>query len=214
MNKLKSKIPYIFSPFLILFLCPFSVIATENKAIQKVPIYHKVLPNGAIYFSDIPPKKGKFTVLTYDCFACRPLSQLNWHKIKLYQQNYHQIIEKTAKKHKLDPAIIKAIIHAESNFNHLALSRKGAMGLMQLMPNTAKELGVINAFIPEENINAGSQYFAKLLKRFDGNLKFAIAAYNAGPSNVKRYQGVPPFAETRAYIERVNILIKRYRQQS
>ena len=122
---------------------------------------------------------------------------------------YHDIIIEAARRHKVDPAIVKAIIMAESSYNPKAVSKRGAMGLMQLMPITAKEMGVENIFDPEHNINGGVRYYKRLLKRYDGNVKLALAAYNAGSENVRKYRGVPPFKATRYYIRKV---IKYYQQ--
>jgi len=113
------------------------------------------------------------------------------------------IIHDASRRHKVDSAIVRAIILAESRYNIYAVSNKGARGLMQLMPVTAKELGVENSFNPVQNINAGVKYFRKLLNRFDGDVKLSLAAYNAGVGKVLRYNGVPPYKDTRNYIQKV-----------
>jgi soluble lytic murein transglycosylase-like protein len=126
---------------------------------------------------------------------------------------YRPIIMRVAHRHQVDPAMVKAIIMAESSFNPKAISKRGAVGLMQLMPNTAKSLGVIDAFDPENNINAGVLYFKKLLNEFRGDVKLALAAYNAGSRKVKEYQGIPPFKTTRSYIKKVFEYYRHYKNQ-
>ncbi len=110
----------------------------------------------------------------------------------------------------LDPMLLKAVIKAESNFDCLAVSPKGALGLMQLMPGTARDMRVSDPFDPRQNIRGGARYLRKMLTLFDGDLDLALAAYNAGPEVVKNQGGIPAFPETTAYVERVLRHYKRY----
>ena len=127
---------------------------------------------------------------------------------------FYPIIFEAAYRYEVDPAMVKAIILAESSYNVRAVSNKGAGGLMQLMPITAREMGVKNIFNPRQNIHAGTAYFKKLLDRYNGNVKLALAAYNAGSGKVKQYRGIPPFKATRTYIEKVLQYHRIYSQQS
>lgn len=127
---------------------------------------------------------------------------------------FHPIIDEAAFRHKVDPALVKAIIMAESSYDPRAISKKGAKGLMQLMPLTAKSFGVEDAFDPTHNIRAGVAYFRKLLNQFDGDERLALAAYNAGSKKVRQYKGVPPFEATQLYIEKVFTYYETYKTQS
>lgn len=124
---------------------------------------------------------------------------------------YGAIIYREARRNGLSPELVAAMVHTESDFRPGLVSHKSAQGLMQIVPGTARVLGIANPFDPEQNIAAGTRYFRYLLRRFDGNERIALAAYNAGPTAVERFGGVPPFAETQAYIEKVNTRRSRYR---
>lgn len=174
-------------------------------------IYKYRHPNGTLAFSDEKPAHIQdYEVLKFDCYACRLDSTIDWHRTPLNLTAYGQQIRMAAQRYHVDPALVRAVIHAESAFQADARSSKGAQGLMQLMPQTAQDLGVGDAFDEEQNILAGVRYLAGLLERFNGDERLATAAYNAGPGAVDRYSGIPPYAETRAYVERVAILRQRY----
>ncbi len=145
------------------------------------------------------------------CFACGAQPGVNFKTLRLNPNAYDAQIRDAARLHGVEEAIVRAIIHAESSFNPNALSRVGAQGLMQLMPATARRFGVSNAFDPTQNISGGVQYLSWLLKRYNGDLTLAAAGYNAGEGAVDRYKGVPPYNETRRYVERVRLLAERYR---
>jgi len=121
---------------------------------------------------------------------------------------YDRDIARVSRRYNVDPYLIKAIIQTESDFDHRAVSKHGAQGLMQLMPETARELSVFNPFNPQENINGGTRYFRDLLNIFDGNIKLSLAAYNAGPGTVRRAEGIPPIPETVRYVKKV---LRQYR---
>jgi len=114
-----------------------------------------------------------------------------------------KMVREAAERHNVDPALVRAVIETESNWNPMAKSRKGAMGLMQLIPSTAIRFGVNDAFSPKQNVDAGVHYLKMLLERYNGNLDLALAAYNAGEGAVDRAHGVPTYRETRNYVQRV-----------
>jgi len=120
-----------------------------------------------------------------------------------YLVEYSGIVKKASDRFGVDIHFIKAIIKAESGFDEAAVSKKGAKGLMQLMPGTASDMEVMDPHDPEENIVGGTRYFSMLLKRFKNNKTLALAAYNAGPETVENYNGIPPYPETQAFVERV-----------
>lgn len=155
-------------------------------------IYKYVDKNGVVLFTNVPqekPHKKNITVKKYNSYNSG-------------SDYYDQIINNKSSKYSVDPSLIKAIITVESNWRKNAVSDKGAMGLMQLMPATAKDMGVINPFDPEENIDGGTRYLSFLIDMFK-DTHLAVAAYNAGPGTVSDYGGIPAFPETEDYVNRV-----------
>ncbi len=130
---------------------------------------------------------------------------------KTKSDRFNRIISKAADRYKVDTALIKAVIMMESAYNPKAVSKQGAKGLMQLMPRTARALGVKNAFNPTHNINGGVKYLRQLLDAFDGDTKLALAAYNAGSSKVRRYGGIPPIKAIRVYVKKVFAYYHHYK---
>lgn len=124
-------------------------------------------------------------------------------------QAYEDIIQEAATTFDLDAALIRSVMQAESAFHPFVVSRAGAEGLMQLMPDLADEMGVTDSFDPRENIMGGSRYLKQLLDLHDGDISLTLASYNAGPGNVRRYGGVPPFKETRNYVKKIKQLLEK-----
>jgi len=135
------------------------------------------------------------------------ISRLGHNSYTVYHSNkemvYIDIIDDAAEQYNVDPALIKAIILAESRYDHMAVSKRGAVGLMQLMPSTADALGFEDIYDPVHNINAGVKYIKQLLELYNGDIKLALAAYNAGSNIVKKYNGIPPYKATKSYIKKV-----------
>ncbi len=134
--------------------------------------------------------------------------------IETKEDGFDLFIKRLAEKHNLDPLLVKAVIKVESNFEVEALSRKGAQGLMQLMPQTARELRVKDVWDPHHNIEGGVKYLRKMFDKFNNNLSLSLAAYNAGPNKVKRYGGVPPYPETQRFVRKVISHYQYYKAQS
>jgi soluble lytic murein transglycosylase-like protein len=170
--------------------------------------YTSARPKGAVEVASVRTIKYSFIET---CFACGANPGVNFGTLRLNTSAYQAEIAAAAREFGVEEAVVRAIIHAESSFNPLALSHAGAQGLMQLMPPTARRFGVSDSYDAGQNIRGGVQYLSWLLKRFNGNLTLAAAGYNAGEGAVDRHGGVPPYRETQRYVERVAVLADRYR---
>jgi soluble lytic murein transglycosylase-like protein len=182
---------------LLLFMSPFSSHADIYKYVDK---------NGTINLTNIPTNPQVDYVLVYR--EKRVLFNIKANDVA----KYDQIINRTAEKYKVDPALVKAVIKTESNFNHRAVSPKGAQGLMQLMPSTAYALQVPDSFHPDSNVEGGVKYLRYLIELFRNDLSLALAAYNAGENAVIKHRGIPPYRETQNYVQRVLSQYRQYRQ--
>lgn len=158
-------------------------------------IYKYVDANGSVHFTNTPTS-SQFTLYMKEGGSKRSLGDL----IRSYADRY-----------KLEEALVKAVIKVESDYNPRAKSAKGALGMMQLLPETAKDMGVRDPFDTEDNIRGGSRYLRLMLNQFNNELELALAAYNAGPGAVKRHGGIPPYEETRNYVDRVKKYLRIYR---
>ena len=157
-------------------------------------IYMFIDSEGILHFTNMP-SSPKYKIFVKE-YPAKPKKIFTTNK-------YDDLIKKASKKHGLSFSLIKAIIKAESDFDPNAVSKAGAMGLMQIMPKNITAFNINNPFNPSENIMGGAGYFKKMLKCFDGDIHLALAAYNAGPSTVIRYRNIPPFEETENFIDRV-----------
>lgn len=165
-----------------------------TAATSHADIYKYVDESGVIYYTNLPETKSYQKVLAEKKDV--PVSS-----------DYNQIIYDMSSKYDVEPSLIRAIITVESNWNYNAVSNKGAIGLMQLMPATAKDMDVSNPYNPEENIEGGTRYLRFLLDKFN-DLPMALAAYNAGPKTVEDYRGIPSITETKQYVKKVLSIYK------
>lgn len=206
------------------FCCPLAQ-ALERVTLQNGFSYdcvgREVLPNGNVrlYLSaDLAAaaEKSNFIDLSVERIAAvetlpdsLPAAVSTPEAALSAREDLHSLLTHAGTAHNIDRELLASIVNAESGGRHTAVSRTGARGLMQLMPGTAKEMGVADAFKPEDNINGGTAYLDLLLTRYRDNLALALAAYNAGPAAVDRFKGIPPFRETRLYVARVMNEFKR-----
>ena len=166
-------------------------------------IYKYVEPDGTIHFTDTPASGAVKVANDRRAEVRAAAAGRQPSGPVLSHSEIEGIIKSKSKKYQVDPSLVKAVIRAESGFNCSAVSRKGAMGLMQLMPSTAVSMGVYDPFDPEQNIEGGIRYLSDLLGRFGGNLTLALAAYNAGPKYIEKYGSIPPYRETGDYIRKI-----------
>jgi len=189
----------------LMLVCSLAVLCVWGSAsTAQAQIYMLRQEDGSVILSDKPLGPGARTFAVEraatNVRATRPISGSS----VLYSSRYDTLIEEHASKQNLRPDLVRAVIQVESGFNPYALSNKGAMGLMQLMPGTARELGVRNAYDPVQNIRGGTEYLRQLLDKFGGDEALALAAYNAGAGAVSRYGShIPPYRETQQYVEKI-----------
>ena len=176
-SRMSTKVP---EPFV-------EALKTAEKG-QPIPMQGKIGPDVE---GEVPP---------FDPFAAARLSQLGPNPDKTQIQG---MIAQVAREQNLDYNLLRSVVEAESSYNPLEVSHRGAKGLMQLMPDTARELGVTDAFNPYQNLTGGAKYLKKMLTRYQDNIDLALAAYNAGPGKVDRAQGIPNYAETKNYIAKI-----------
>ena len=175
-------------------------------------IYKYVDPEGVIHLTNVPTEHNvPYVLVMKEKRVLIQIKEDSSSQRKWGISGYDDLIAKTSEKYRVDSALVKAIIKAESNFNHRAVSPVGARGLMQLMPATAATLQVQDSFHPENNIDGGVRYLRYLMNLFNGNLPLVLAAYNSGENTVIRYKNrIPPYQETQTYVRRVLDYFSRY----
>jgi soluble lytic murein transglycosylase-like protein len=179
-------------------------------------IYTFIDEAGTIHFSNVPTdvryKPASISNMREQSYPIQATDNNFENSIVSYE--FDAFIRNAARLHEVDPLLVKSIIKAESDFNPVAVSCVGAQGLMQIMPETAKDMSLANPFDPEQNINAGTKYFRKLLGMFKGDIQLALAAYNAGPTRVIQDKRIPPFTETVRYVKKVLFNYDQYKASS
>lgn len=189
---------------MLLFICLGLVLPCTAPA----DIYRYIDAQGVVHFTNTPTEPGYTLYLKEKRYI---MGQARSIRFKTGPDVYDNIILKAARAFGVDQALIKAVIHAESGFNPNAVSSKGARGLMQIMPKNDVSLDISNPFDPSQNIMGGTRYLKRMLIRYNEKLALALAAYNAGPSAVDKYKNIPPYEETRTYVQRVMSLYSRYK---
>jgi len=197
-----------FRYYLLLF-CLGAFLASECEA----RIYKYRSPNGRVLFTDQPLFDPAYTLINNDVMpSSEPDKQTTTPSAR--EKKFQSYIHQASVKHGVEISLIKAIIKAESDFDPDAKSRVGAQGLMQLMPKTAKSYNVHNSYNSKQNIDAGTEHIKKLLKKYNNDLKLALAAYNAGETAVNKYGGIPPYPETQRYVQKVLAFKKEFEESN
>ena len=191
-----------------LLTCQVCLLILSTVTVR-ADIYRYEDEEGIVHFTDAPTDK-RFKVFMRDLKKDKQLRTKLQFASSVNPAEYDHIISACAAKYGVNPSLIKAVIHAESGYNPNAVSRKGASGLMQLMPGTARSLKVNNCFDPQDTVEGGVKYLRFLLDTFRGDVSLAVAAYNAGLNKVAKYGGIPPYNETRTYVNRVLSYMQSY----
>ena len=211
-------LPYVQSMQTRFLLSLVLLVSAVSAGIAHADIYRYVDADGAVHFTNVP-QDSRFKVYLKEKRKADPVTETLAGEIRYYDEKerarYAKPIQDAAKATRLDAALIHAVISAESGYNPFARSRKGAAGLMQLMPETAKRYGVKNRLDPAQNISGGARYLRDLIRMFNNDVQLAVAAYNAGESAVIRAGNrIPPYQETMTYVPRVMSYYKKYRTTS
>ena len=212
-------------PSNVVFLfCLLAITVATSASAQN--LYEVTNPDGSVFYTSITPKKGtNYKIIQATSYSkIRTISSKDEKKTNIKKANeawfaktvrteWDASIMSIARRYNVNPALVKAVIHAESAFNPKAKSRAGAIGLMQLMPFTAKRYGVEDPYNPEDNIRGGVKYLRMLLNRYNNEYRLALAAYNAGEDIVDQHNVIPSYAETRTYVDRVEKLFAVYSEK-
>lgn len=185
------------------------IVASAFASSSYADIYRFEDSEGVLHFTDNPTDK-RFKIFMRDVKKDKLLRTKLKFASSVNPSEYNEIIKTYSTKYSVDQSLIKAVIHAESGYDTNAVSPKGASGLMQLMPSTAKSLKVNDSFNPKQNVEGGVKYLRFLLDTFNGDVSLALAAYNAGLKKVAKYGGIPPYKETQAYVNKVLSYMKSY----
>lgn len=199
------------TPLTIAILLSYGLMQPASAEI----IYSFTDEHGVVHFSNVPADERYVPLIGSSANPRKSrTASNNGHPVASLKAEYGSVIKEVARAHALEDALLHAVVTVESAYNPRAVSKKGAAGLMQLMPETAQRYGVIDRFDPVQNLHGGARYLTELLRMFNGNLSLTLAAYNAGENNVIKYGNrIPPFQETRNYVPKVLELYRRYQSR-